>query len=156
MTEEHHRKWDIIIKGIITPIVAVITVLAAVYQYTDSQEKSLEKEYELKKLERQEMMFEEKKTLYKETRQVLSFLSSNKDLSSELYRTKENRFWELYWGDLASVESDTIESLMVRFGNLLTELKNESKKENIPSIQSSMKQISLHLAHQTNEELTMR
>jgi hypothetical protein len=54
MTEEQHRKWDIIIKGIITPIIAVITVLFGIYQYTDSQATSLEREYQLKKLERQQ------------------------------------------------------------------------------------------------------
>ena len=152
MTEEQHRKWNIIIKGIITLVIAVITILFGIYQYTDSQEKSLEKEFELRKIERQEQAFEEKSALYKETRQILSFLSTNSEMESTLFESKRNRFWELYWGDLAAVESSEIESLMVRFGRLLTEL--ESKEEpKVESIQEDLKQISLSLSHQTKKEL---
>ncbi|TDJ04805.1 MAG: hypothetical protein E2O67_06160 [Deltaproteobacteria bacterium] len=122
MTEEQHRKWNIIIKGIITPVIAVITILFGIYQYTDSQEKSLEKEFELRKIERQEQAFEEKSALYKETRQILSFLSTNSEMESTLFESKRNRFWELYWGDLAAVESSEIESLMVRFETLIDEV----------------------------------
>ena len=152
MTEEQHRKWDIIIKGIITPIIAVITVLFGIYQYTDSQAISLEREYQLKKLERQEQAFEEKASLYKETRQTLSFLSTNSEFESKLFESKTNRFWELYWGDLAAVESREIETLMVRFGNYLTQLKNNPKSER-EAIQKELQQISLSLSHQTKEEL---
>ena len=151
MTEEQHRKWDIIIKAIVTPIIAVITVFVGIYQYTDGQKKSLEKEYELKKIERQEKILEEKTALYKETRQILSFLSTNEDPGSDLYESKKKRFWELYWGDLAAVESPDIESLMVRFGNSLTELEKEKDEENRRSIKGIMKQISLSLAHQTSK-----
>jgi hypothetical protein len=152
MNEDQHRKWDILIKGIITPIIAVITVLFGIYQYTDSQKKTMEREFQLRKIERQEQAFEEKTKLYKETRQVLAFLSTNNELGSVLFESKKNRFWELYWGDLASVESPQIESLMVRFGSLLTKLENpdEADKE---SIQSNLQQISLDFSHQTQSEL---
>lgn len=152
MTESQHRKWDIIIKGIITPIIAVITVLFGIYQYTDSQQKSIEKEYQLKRLDRQEQAFEEKAALYKETRQILSFLSTNDEFESALFESKENWFWELYWGDLAAVESKEIESLMVRFGRQLNNLEtvNAANKE---SIQKDLKQISLSFSHQTKNEL---
>ena len=126
MTEEQHRKWDIIIKAVITPIIAVITVLVGIYQYTDAQKQSLEREYELKRLERQEKRFEEKAALYKETRQLLSFLSTNDSKTSDIYETKRNKFWELYWGDLASVETHPIESLMVQFGNKLDQEMSKS------------------------------
>lgn len=152
MTEEQYRKWDIIIKGIITPIIAVITVLFGIYQYTDSQAKSLEREYQLKKLERQEQAFEEKVSLYKETRQTLSFLSTNSEFESKLFESKTNRFWELYWGDLAAVESREIETLMIRYGNYLTQLKNNPEHER-EVIQKELQQISLSLSHQTKEEL---
>ena len=153
MTEEQHRKWDIIIKAVITPIIAVITVLVGIYQYTDAQKKSLEREYELKRLERQEKRFEEKATLYKETRQLLSFLSTNDSKTSDIYETKRNKFWELYWGDLASVETHPIESLMVQFGNKLDQIKNEKDEAKINSIKNDLQQISLSFAHQTKKEL---
>jgi hypothetical protein len=123
-------------------------------QYTDGQEKSLEKEYELKKLERQERLLEEKAALYKETRQVLSFLSNQDASTSPLYKAKRDRFWELYWGDLAAVESAEIESLMVRFGNALTGLENEADDTTRMAIKEDMKQISLSLARQTKTELS--
>ena len=153
MTEEQHRKWDIIIKAVITPIIAVITVLVGIYQYTDAQKQSLEREYELKRLERQEKRFEEKAALYKETRQLLSFLSTNDSKTSDIYETKRNKFWELYWGDLASVETHPIESLMVQFGNKLGDLKNETNEAKINSIKNDLQQISLSFAHQTKKEL---
>ena len=152
MTEAQHRKWDIIIKGIITPIIAVITVLFGIYQYTDSQQNSLEREYQLKKIDRQEQAFEEKAALYKETRQILSFLSTNEEFESSFFKSKENRFWELYWGDLAAVESSEIESLMIRFGGLLNRLEIGEEARN-EAIQRELKQISLSFSHQTKSEL---
>jgi len=43
-------------------------------------------------------------------------------MESTLFESKRNRFWELYWGDLAAVESSEIESLMVRFETLIDEV----------------------------------
>jgi len=154
MTEEQHRKWDIIIKGIITPIIAVITVFAGIYQYTDGQKRSLEKEFDLRKIERQEQFREEKTALYKEARRVVSFLSTN-DMNSDLYESKKIRFWELYWGDLAAVESSKMESLMVKFGRLLENLENEQDQEDKISTRKLMKEVSLTLARQTSEELNV-
>lgn len=152
MTEGQHRKWDIIIKGIITPIIAVITVLFGIYQYTDSQAKSLEREYQLKRLERNERAFEEKVSIYNETRQIMSYLSTNSDIKSKVFEAKTNRFWELYWGDLAAVESIEMEGLMISFGNYLTQLQNSSELER-EVIFNELKLISLSLSHQTKEEL---
>jgi hypothetical protein len=153
MTEDQYRKWDTLIKGVITPIIAVVTVLVGVYQYTDGQARALEKEYELKKIERQDKLREEKTALYKETRQTLSFLSTNTDVATDLYKAKKTRFWELYWGDLAAVETPQVESLMVKFGqalNSLPEAESEPEKE---EIKATLQQLSLTLAHQTSEEL---
>lgn len=153
MTEEQHRKWDILIKGVITPIIAIITVMVGIYQYTDGQQKSIEKEYQLKKLERQEKMLEAKTALYKETRQILSFLSTHDDFDSQIFKSKKERFWELYWGDLAAVESIDVERLMVRFGNYIEQLEKQAGNENVASLQNEMQQISLELSRLTEEEL---
>ena len=152
MNEYQHRKWDILIKGIITPLIALITVLFGIYQYTDGQKKSLEREYQLKRIERQEQAFNEKSKLYRETRQIVSFLSTTNRINSTLFETKKNRFWELYWGDLAAVESSQIESLMVKFGNSLIELEIAEGLE-INHVQENLKEISLALARQTEKEL---
>ena len=152
MTEEQHRKWDIIIKGIITPLIAVVTILFGIYQYTDSQTKSLEREYELKRIERTEKAFEEKSVLYRETRQLLAFLATNKDIDSHMFGSNKIRFWELYFGDLAAVESKEIEGLMVKFGSLLSKLE-KSKRNKGEVIQNELEQISLSFANQTYKEL---
>ncbi len=153
MTEDQHRKWDILIKGVITPIIAVITVLVGIYQYTDGQQKSIEKEYQLRKLERQEKMLETKTALYKETRQILSYLSTHNEFDSQTFKSKKDRFWELYWGDLAAVESDAVEHLMVRFGRYLEQIEEKITREDIDSIQREMQQISLELSRLTEKEL---
>ena len=151
MNEEQYRKWDIIIKGVITPIIAVITVLVGIYQYTDGQRKSVEKEFELRKLERQQARFEEKAILYKEARRILSFLSTSDEEESKTFHQKKDRFWELYWGDLAAVESKQIETLMVKFGRGLSKLEKGVAPE---TVQKELKKISLAFSRQAQKELT--
>jgi hypothetical protein len=152
MSEEDQRKWEIIIKAVITPLVAVVTVLVGIWQYTDSQKITLEREYELRKLERQEAAFNEKSALYKETRQILAFLASTTIVDSAVFESKVDRFWELYWGDLAAVESKEVESLMVQFANYLSDLKMSDAPET-DSTRANLKQIALSFSHQTRKEL---
>ncbi len=152
MTEDEHRNWDILIKGIVTPVIAVGTIWFGVYQYFDRHKQSLETEYMLKRMDRKEKLLDDKTSLYKETVDVVSFLANN-DTISAIKASRRSRFWELYWGGLAAVESPEIESLMVQFGELLTIRENQSDPDKRDSISMDMKRISYRIATKTDAEL---
>jgi hypothetical protein len=55
-------------------------------------------------------------------------LTVNADYISVRYKEKLQRFWELYWVELSSVESKEVESAMVKFRNTLKELQDTTLK----------------------------
>lgn len=67
--------------------------------------------------------------LYKETTSIISFLTVNSDFNSIRFKEKLERFWELYWVELSSVETPEVESAMVHFGNVLKQLQDNDFKD---------------------------
>ncbi|UPK36607.1 hypothetical protein IVB18_04280 [Bradyrhizobium sp. 186] len=64
------------------------------------------------------------------------------------------RFWELYWGELAAVESPEVARAMVQFGNGLNELeKCIDKGGSCDETQNALKGPSIQLAHQIRESI---
>src|SRR5262245_55239660 len=105
---------------IFTVVVGILAVAGTFYQYAQDQKaqvaaikRDLERPYQEKKL-----------ALYLDAARVLARLANSPDDDVERPST-EARFWELYWGELAFVESRTkdetmdgpksVESLMVKF-----------------------------------------
>ena len=85
--------------------------------------------------------------LYSETMQLVSRLASlddSIDASSEDYI----RFWELYRGELISVESRKVEALMVQIGRELETLSSQQLKPN-----SKLDQLSFQLSLTMKREL---
>jgi hypothetical protein len=80
-------------------------------------------------------------TLYTEATQVASLLSTSSP-SAERARATQ-RFWQLYWGELALVESRAVESAMVQFGEAL------GSGASISDLQP----LSLRLAHACRDSL---
>lgn len=56
--------------------------------------------------------------LFEETTQTTAFLATTLDSPDRAKRIE--KFWQLYWGELALVEHGKVESAMVAFGNALT------------------------------------
>ena len=86
----------------------IVTILAGVAAFATTyvlqlaaMKQELERPYQEKKL-----------ALYLDAARVLAHLAASPNW--EQYST-EARFWELYWGELAFVELDKVESLMVKF-----------------------------------------
>ena len=75
--------------------------------------------------------------LYYETASVVSFLTVNTDYKSIRYKEKLERFWELYWVELSSVESVEVETAMVKFGNILRQVQ-ENNFKNFEDYQSGL------------------
>jgi hypothetical protein len=64
------------------------------------------------------------------------------------------RFWELYWGELAAVESPEVARAMVHFGNGLSELeKCVNKGDSCIESQNSLQAPSIQLAHEIRESI---
>lgn len=101
-------------------------------------------EAELKKTESK---IRTQKELYTETMQLVSRLASSNntiDVDSADYE----RFWELYRGELISVESRQVEALMVQIGK---ELELLSSQETKPS--NELKKLSFQLSLTMKSEL---
>jgi hypothetical protein len=93
----------------IVTVVAGVVALATtfIFKYQEEREqlaavkRELERPYQEKKL-----------ALYLDAARVLARLATGPTLEKE---ATEARFWELYWGELALVESDRVQGLMVKF-----------------------------------------
>ncbi len=79
--------------------------------------------------------------LYTEASQVAAVLATSTE-AAELLRATE-RFWELYWGELALVENKEVQAAMVALGRALE--TSADKKE--------VQQLSLRLAHACRRSL---
>lgn len=80
-------------------------------------------------------------SLYTEASQVASVLATSTD-NAEVEKSKE-RFWKLYWGELALVENSQVEAAMVELGKAL----KTGKK------QVDLQQLSLTLARACRNSL---
>jgi hypothetical protein len=83
----------------------------------------------------------------KETMQLIARLA-NLDLAIDATSKDYERFWELYKGELISVESLEVEGLMVSIG---PELKNLSRSNAPPS--KTLKKLSFEIALRMKKEL---
>lgn len=72
---------------------------------------------ETRRIEATKPFLERQLKLYTEATQAAATLAVS-EKPDELYRASE-RFWSLYWGELALVEDKRVEAAMVRFGRAL-------------------------------------
>jgi len=73
---------------------------------------------------------------------------------SEDWAWARRRFWELYWGELAVVESPQVSTAMVAFGQGLGEVeKCVDKGDSCDGLQKSLTGASIALAHQIRESI---
>ena len=79
--------------------------------------------------------------LFEEATQTVAFLATTSDSPDRAKRLE--RFWQLYWGELALVEHGKVESAMVAFGNAL----------NAGADQKRLQQLSLNVTYACRNEL---
>jgi len=103
------------------------------------------------KVKRYSSDFKQQQTkLYYEAASVVSFLTVNTDFNSIRYKEKLERFWELYWVELSSVESRQVESAMVRFGKVLQKIQ-ETNFKNLYQYQQELKSTGYDVAQAIKE-----
>ena len=111
---------------------ALGSILWAIHQYTDSIQSS----NRAKVLEIKKSFLERQLNLYTEATLTASKLATNE--TPEEFDRHYKRFWELYWGELALVESKDVEGAMVSLGKELKKSKPDKEK---------LQTLSLNLAH---------
>lgn len=141
--------------GMITPL---LTVIIGVWQFNKGQKLIKEKEIEQRKFEINKLnqqytaenlkKFKENQSqLYNETARVISFLANSKNIEAPEYESKIQRFRELYWVELASVESREVAARMVKIGQYVEKLEEcIETSQNAKEIQKKLNIEGLNLA----------
>lgn len=125
-----------------TLVGVVASFFWGVYVWKDKSEREIaqqraeaERLSATRRIEATKPFLERQLKLYTEASQVAAVIATT---SNNAARSKaENRFWELYWGELALVENTEVEAAMVAFGGGL------NNKASLGELQ----QLSLTLAH---------
>ena len=116
---------------------AVIAFAWGVVQFTVTQKQQAE----TRRIEATKPFLERQLALYTEATQVSSTIATTSD--SKKKEQALDRFWSLYWGQLALVEDAFVEGAMVKLGEALQ--KKSSDEE--------VKQLALNLAHACRNSL---
>ena len=133
---------------LVTVLGAIASFFWGVYQWREkaSQEFSARTEesaraVETRRIEATKPFLERQLTLYTEATRIVAQVANQGQ--SETGRKALDRFWELYWGELALVENPSVEAAMKRMGDKL--------KGNASS--HDLQQASLAVAHACRESL---
>ncbi len=124
-----------------TLVGVVASFLWGVYVWKDKSDKEIvqqrvdaERLSGTRRIEATKPFLERQLKLYTEASQVAAVIATS---DTAARRKAVDRFWELYWGELALVENTEVEAAMVAFGG---GLKNKAST-------SELQQLSLRLAH---------
>lgn len=137
-----------LISGFITLIVALIGIFGNLFLAYKNRKLELlmkDKEIESKEyqflLENLKAFWEYQNRLYSETLKVVSTLVLSENIKSEEFLHSYKRFWELYWSDLPTCESNEIANAMVAIKDMVYEKKHLNPEDNeaIDDIKQKMK-----------------
>jgi hypothetical protein len=92
---------------------AVATFAWGVFQYDQTQKQQAE----TRRIEATKPFLERQLALYTEATQIASTIATTNDKSKR--ESALERFWALYWGELALVEDAFVEGAMVKLGEAI-------------------------------------
>ncbi len=131
------KKLDYLLK-FLTPILTLTTVAIGIYQFNKGQRINKEKEIEQSKREAASRSYqmnmqvlskfkENQQKVYSETMSVVGYLANNTaENSTQKYTDSYNRFYQLYWVELAPVESAELDTALLYFKNILDDLRRNN------------------------------
>jgi hypothetical protein len=122
---------------LLTPLGAVVTFAWSVYQFFLNQRLQAE----TRRIEATKPFLDRQLKLYTDATQAAATIATSNE-EDEITAARE-RFWSLYWGELALVEDERVEEAMVQLGNALN--RKDPKKE--------IQGLSLALAHACRDSL---
>jgi hypothetical protein len=112
-------------------LVALAGGIWALYNYMGQQERlAMERRFEddrqtrARLIEAQRPFLTQQLALYFETSQLVGKIITQPPKTDE-WSKLENRFWALYWSELAMVEHPVVESAMKNFGDQLATFRND-------------------------------
>jgi len=133
---------------LISPLLAVLAFGWAIFTYGDTSRRELEnrkaetqRTTETRRIEATRPYLERQLTLYTEATRSTATIATSSD-PAEVGKATQ-RFWQLYWGELALVERADVEQAMVAFGQALT-ANGRQEELRLPA---------LNLAHACRDEL---
>ena len=140
-------KFEITLRAV-SPFLAIAVFFWGIYTYHDTSKKQLaeqiaeaKRNVETRRIEATLPYLQKQLDLYTEATQVTAIIATSKDQEEIKIATK--RFNELYWGELAMVERDSVEKAMVAFRGALD--TNNDQKE--------LANLALRLARACRDEL---
>ena len=138
-----------IITGSITLLVAVIGIIGNWYLANVNRRNELQQqEYQLV-LQNLKGFWEYQSNLYSETLKVVTILVLSEDIRSEDFLKAYKRFWELYWCELPTCESNHVASAMVDLKQKVYDKKHFSSdnKEDLKKSREELNSLLLNLAN---------
>ena len=116
---------------------AAIAFFWAIFQYINTQKIQIQ----TRRIEATKPFLDRQLKLYTDATQAAATLATSVK-ETELVQARE-RFWSLYWGELALVEDTQVEGAMVQFGSALSEGQTGTQ----------LQSLSLQLAHACRDSL---
>lgn len=114
MTEESRNRPELVIKAV-GPLLVLAGLIFGVIQF----QATAKLDREAAQRDAKKPFYEQQLALYLEATDVTSKISA--PFSEDDKRAAVLRFWQLYWGQLALVESPEVASAMVSFKNVLVD-----------------------------------
>jgi hypothetical protein len=112
-------------------LLAIIgSAMWALYQYLDSAERQAQQLASARRIEAQKPFLEKQLGLYFEAAEVAGKLSAWK-LNNKQSVANEDRFWQLYWSDLALVGTEEVRDAMGAVGMALHSYKESPENERV-------------------------
>lgn len=124
---------------VISLAIAVSTFAWGVYQFSVGQKAQAE----TRRIEASKPFLEHQLAMYKEASRLASTIATTADEKKKAEAL--DRYWSLYWGELALVEDARVEGAMVRFGEAL------KAKADARTVQL----LALNLAHECRNSLAV-
>ena len=122
---------------VLTLVGAVVAFVWGAYQFLATQRTQAE----TRRIEATRPFLERQLKLYTEATQSAATMATSS--SKEEVALATQRFWSLFWGELALVEDKRVEAAMVQFGRALDEGKTGNE----------LRGVSLELAHACRDSL---
>jgi hypothetical protein len=152
MTEDSRNLCELLIKAVGPLLVLAGLVFGVIqFQLTAERDRSARDEQykhtiEEAKREAKKPFYEQQLALYLEATNVTARIST--PLSDDDRQAAMARFWQLYWGPLALVESQDVAKAMVAFKNVLVDPGLTGADRKI-----RLQDASINLAHQCRDSL---
>lgn len=120
-------RWELRIK-FFAAIFAGLSIVTSVFIYLDGNRASLERENELiarrDALEYKRNLWDERRTAYRTLAETLGSMAAELDAGNTISNATRSAVNTAYWGSLVLVESDAVETHMVRLRNDLRDFES--------------------------------